>query len=178
MFCRIICCPFLGGDPPPINSCGLGNTAVNQCTKSVLTPTCTNRFPSGSSAILPPASAPLLLFLYPGGVCRRGKCKTSRAPARTERPTQTACPGSVVPTSFPIVCLARFRTSAACTSKPVLKKVTSGSVQSWSLSVRCEYPSHPTDGVEYEWSFKVACYPVVWLRHRSVRESGFVLVRV
>lgn len=63
-------------------------------------PTCTDRCRSGSSPMPPPASVPHPLSLYRGGVCRRGKCKTSRAPARTERPTPTACPGSIATTSL------------------------------------------------------------------------------
>lgn len=62
--------------------------------------TCINRCPSGSSAILPLAAAPLPLFLYRRGVCRRGKRKTSTAPVRTERPTPTTCPGSIASSSL------------------------------------------------------------------------------
>lgn len=61
--------------------------------------TCTNRCPSGSSATLPPAAAPHPLFLCRPGACTLGKCKTSTKPARTRRPTPTASPGSIAPTS-------------------------------------------------------------------------------
>lgn len=59
----------------------------------------TNRCPSGSSATLPPAAAPHPLFLCRPGACTRGKCKTSTKPARTRRPTPTASPGNIAPTS-------------------------------------------------------------------------------
>lgn len=113
----------------------------NQCTEIwVLTRTCTNRCPSGSSATLPPASAPLPRFPYRGGVCSRGKCKTSRAPARTERPTPTACSGSIAPSSFPSSrVFARLRTPAACTS-------TQMQINSNLCSPSAaKSPSHPAD---------------------------------
>lgn len=101
---------------------------INREKREALRRTCTSRCRSGSSAMPPPASAPPPLCLYLVGVCTRGKRKTSRAPARTKRPTQTASPGSIAPTSFPPPSLSPshgFKTTGACT------KV--GSVQSCSL---------------------------------------------
>lgn len=67
--------------------------------------TYTNRCPSGSSATLPPAVAPHPLFLCRPGACTLGKCKTSTKPARKRRPTPTASPGNIAPTSSTTSCV-------------------------------------------------------------------------
>lgn len=79
----------------PRKRCQLGTVFSHSSLKL----TCTNRCPSGSSATLPPAAAPHPLFLCRPGPCTLGKCKTSTKPARTRRPTPTASPGSIAPTS-------------------------------------------------------------------------------
>ena len=99
----------------------------------------------------PPASAPPPRSLYPGAACSPGRCRTIRAPARTERPTPTACPGSIAPTSSPHL-LSRL--AARLKTNPGARTWTqsnAGSVQSWCLRP-LQIPVSSRGGAEYEWS--------------------------
>lgn len=82
--------------------------------------TCTNRCPSGSSATLPPAAAPHPLFLCRPGACTLGKCRTSTKQARTRRPTPTASPGSIAPTSSSTFSLSAAQNQAERVPVPFL----------------------------------------------------------
>lgn len=118
--------------------------------------TCTNRCPSGSSATLPPAAAPHPLFLCRPGACTLGKCRTSTKQARTRRPTPTASPGSIAPTSSSTFSLSAAQNQAERVPVPFLplETITQGrngepppkSVRYSGVRIRLEIRSYVYDG--------------------------------